>query len=109
MASSFTSSRPWHPVGVEALVVYCSDGRWTEAFEEFARQSLRLRRYDRYVVPGGPSCVTLRGYQPAREYLSFLVREHNLQRVVLIAHQGCAYFARVTGLDPERCLEELEE
>ena len=109
MAAKFTSPQLWSAAGVQGLVVYCSDGRWTEAFEGFVRQELRLRRFDRYVVPGGPSCLTLRGYQAEREYLTFLIREHGLERVVLIAHQGCTFYGRTTGLDPERCRAEQEE
>ena len=44
----------WHPGRINALAVYCSDGRWGAAFDEFCHRHLRIPRYDRWAVPGGP-------------------------------------------------------
>ena len=58
-------------------------------------------------MPGGPACMA--GYAQARlseegvlEELLFLVKAHELDRVVLIQHQGCAFYAQTLGVDPQR-------
>jgi hypothetical protein len=104
----FTSSA-WSPAPVEALAIFCSDGRWREAFDDFCRRGLRLRRYDRYSIPGGPACIALKGSQAAREHLTFLVRAHEIERIVVVTHQGCAFYGRLLGMDPEDCLPQQEE
>jgi hypothetical protein len=38
------------------------------------------------------------------EQLGFLVRAHEVRRVVLIAHYGCAYYADLLGQGPDDCL-----
>jgi hypothetical protein len=110
----FESSHTWHPERIRALAIYCSDGRWGEAFDEFCHESLGIPRYDRFAVPGGPVWLTLRDvtlmapYEAARSELDFLVRAHELERIVLIAHYGCAVYAHLLGKDPEGCLEAQE-
>src|SRR5262245_3227862 len=108
-APCFTSTELWDPERVGALVLYCSDGRWGEAFDEFCHRRLLIPRYDRWAVPGGPVCLLpgdadggfCRG---AWEQVAFLVRAHQLRRVVLIAHYGCAYYAELLGQGPDDCL-----
>ena len=53
---------------------------------------------NRLSVPGGPACLA--GHPQAHleeqgivDELNFLVEVHKLKRVVLIAHQGCAFYA----------------
>ncbi|HEU4752026.1 MAG TPA: hypothetical protein VFU47_02880, partial [Armatimonadota bacterium] len=57
---SFTSRETWNPERIGALAIYCSDGRWGEAFDEFCHRGLGLPRYDRFAVPGGPVWLTVR-------------------------------------------------
>jgi hypothetical protein len=108
-APCFTSTQPWNPGRVGALAVYCSDGRWGEAFDEFCHRRLLIPRYDRWAVPGGPACLVPgdagEGFcRGVWEQLGFLVRAHELRRVVLIAHHGCAYYAELLGQGPDDCL-----
>ena len=56
----FTSRHPWNPERIGALAIYCSDGRWGEAFDEFCHEGLRIPRYDRFAVPGGPLWLVMR-------------------------------------------------
>jgi hypothetical protein len=111
----FTSSYPWNPERIRALAIYCSDGRWGAAFDDFCHEGLGLPRYDRFAVPGGPVWLTLRDvslldpYGVAREQLHFLVEAHQLERIVLISHYGCAYYAHLLGLDPDGCLPEQQQ
>jgi hypothetical protein len=97
-AAVYAGRTPFDPHRVGAAAVYCSDGRFGEQMDEFLHQGLGLPRYDRVAVPGGAACLAGRGggswQQRAalEEQLSFLIREHALRRVVLIAHAGCAFY-----------------
>src|SRR5919204_3023448 len=62
----------WHPERIGALALYCSDGRWGEAFDEFCHRHLQIPRYDRLAVPGGPAWMAPRA--DSRD-LSQLARE----------------------------------
>ncbi len=95
----FLASIPWAEKRIHALAIYCSDGRWGQILDEFCYDGLGLPRYDRFAVPGGPAWLTVRHISlltpnsAAREQLKFLVEAHELERIILINHQGCAYYA----------------
>ena len=83
---------------IHAAALYCSDGRMGEHFDDFLQNGLSLPRYDRVSLPGGPACLA--GHPQASleekgvvDELQFLVEVHQLKRVVLIAHQGCAFYS----------------
>lgn len=83
---------------IHAAAIYCSDGRIGEHFDDFLSNGLSLPRYDRVALPGGPACLA--GHPQAHleeqgvvDELNFLVSVHGLKRVVLIAHQSCAFYA----------------
>ena len=107
--SVFTSAKRWNPERIGALALYCSDGRWGEAFDEFCHRHLQIPRYDRWAVPGGPAWLATQndelGFgQTAREQLDFLVQAHQLERIVLNTHYGCAYYGHRLGQQAEECL-----
>lgn len=90
---------------IHAAAIYCSDGRVGEQFDDFLQNGLMLPRYDRVALPGGPACIA--GHTEAHveeqgiiQELNFLAEVHGLRRVVLIAHQGCAFYATRLGLPP---------
>lgn len=92
---------------IHAAAVYCSDGRVGEHFDDFLQNGLQLPRYDRVALPGGPGCLA--GHIEARleevgviDELKFLVDAHELERVVLVQHEGCAFYAHRLGVDRER-------
>jgi hypothetical protein len=95
---SFTSTDVWNDKRVGALAVYCSDGRWGEAFDEFCHRGLSIPRYDRFAVPGGPAWFAHDDedhpdlFKAAHDQIEFLVRSHALDRVVLFTHWGCAFY-----------------
>jgi hypothetical protein len=113
--SIFTSSETYNPSRIRAMALYCSDGRWGEAFDEFCQRRLLLPRYDRWAVPGGPAWVLPRdgrqeGQQVARAQLGFLIKAHELERLVLITHYGCAYYGDMLHQEPDACLPlQMEE
>ena len=93
----FESSVKHNTERIQAAAVYCSDGRFGEQFDELMHTALGLPHYDRLAVPGGPACLarhfsTYREEDGVTEQLRFLVQVHELERVVLIAHQGCAFY-----------------
>lgn len=92
---------------IRAAALYCSDGRVGEHFDDFLQNGLSLPRYDRVSLPGGPACLA--GHPQAHleeqgviDELQFLVEVHGLKRVVLIAHQGCAFYVTRLALKEPR-------
>jgi hypothetical protein len=105
----YTCSETWNAERIGALALYCSDGRWGEAFDEFCHKRLLIPRYDRLAVPGGPAWLVPREphgelYQATRAQLDFLVRVHELERIVLITHYGCAFYRELLRLPAEECV-----
>src|SRR5262249_21208932 len=112
--TAFTSMERWHDERIGALALYCSDGRWGEAFDEFCHKHLQMPRYDRWAVPGGPAWLAAPDggghlYQAAREQIDFLVRAHELERIVLITHFGCAYYGHRLHRSPKDCVPAQAE
>src|SRR5437016_3250055 len=56
----YTSTETWNAERIGALALYCSDGRWGEAFDDFCHRRLLIPRYDRWAVPGGPAWLVAR-------------------------------------------------
>ena len=94
----YESRIPYEQTRIHAAAIYCSDGRVGEQFDDFLQNGLGLPRYDRVALPGGPACLA--GHTEAHleeqgvvDELKFLVNVHELERIVLIAHEGCAFYA----------------
>jgi hypothetical protein len=107
--SVYTCAETWNPERIGAMAVYCSDGRWGEAFDEFCHKRLLLPRYDRWAVPGGPAWLApsvMNGdiYPATHVQLDFLVRAHALERIVLITHFGCAFYRELLRRPAVSCL-----
>jgi Putative carbonic anhydrase len=103
---------------VHAAAVYCSDGRLGEQMDDFLGNCLCLPRYDRLAVPGGAAVLashfaTYREQEASIEQLRFLAEVHGLERVVLVAHSGCAFYSErlhVASIDLRaRQVEDLEK
>jgi hypothetical protein len=112
--SVFTSTERWHEERIGALALYCSDGRWGKAFDEFCHGYLQIPRYDRWAVPGGPAWLAAPEgsgdfYQAAHEQLDFLMQVHELERIVLITHYGCAHYGQRLRRNPRECLPAQTE
>ena len=93
----FESALPFNKGRIQAAAIYCSDGRFGEQIDDFLHNELKLPRYDRVAVPGGPACLAghftaYRHEEGVIEFLKFLVDVHQISRVVLIAHQNCAFY-----------------
>jgi hypothetical protein len=110
---AYRSSIAYEASRIHAAAVYCSDGRVGEHFDDFLQQGLKLPRYDRVALPGGPACLA--GHTEAHleeqgvvDELKFLVDVHELKRIVLIAHGGCAFYSKRLKL-PEEYLEPQQK
>lgn len=101
----FESSARFDPNRIGAAAVYCSDGRFGEHFDEFLHNALQLPRYDRLALPGGAACLAghflaFRDEEALVDQLRFLIRVHGLERVVLVAHQDCAFYSERLHVPP---------
>ena len=114
----YESSVPFAAERIQAVAVYCSDGRFGEQVDDLLQNALQLPGYDRLALPGGGACLahhfsTYREEEAALSQLRFLVEAHSLQRVVLIAHEDCAFYTErlhVSQLQLEtRQREDLEK
>jgi hypothetical protein len=102
---AFESSFPLDPQRMQAAAVYCSDGRLGEQVDDLMHRGLGLPRYDRLAVPGGAACLaghfaTYREEEGVVEQLRFLLTVHEVRRVVLIAHEGCAFYLERLRVSP---------
>ncbi len=93
----WTSPTPHSKDRIRTAAVYCSDGRFGEQFDDLCHNALDLPRYDRLAVPGGAACLAghfsaHREEHAVEQQLKFLIEVHEIERVVLIAHQDCAYY-----------------
>jgi hypothetical protein len=108
--AAYHAMERWHPERIGALALYCSDGRWGEAFDEFCHRHLQIPHYDRWAAPGGPAWVNAppgtEYFKATRTQLDFLVRAHGLERIVLITHFGCAWYGHLLKRPVEECLTE---
>ena len=97
----FVASRTWSPERPENLVVTCSDGRYHPQMEEFIRAEVS-ETPDLVAVPGGPVVIDpwASSFDQGRatdEALRLLFTMHELRRVWLLAHQGCAFYLNKFG------------
>jgi carbonic anhydrase len=95
-----------HP---DALALYCSDGRFTDAVEALLRE-LGYPRLDTLTIPGGAALLehtsaSLGGVETVRDAVSFLIAGHKTKHVVLVAHESCGYYkGRLPYDSPESML-----
>jgi hypothetical protein len=112
--AAYHAKERWDPERIGALSLYCSDGRWGEAFDEFCHRHLNIPRYDRLAVPGGPAWIAACAENPAqvhatRVQVDFLMKVHELESVVLITHYGCAWYGHRLQRSPDECLPAQAE
>ena len=110
----FATSQPFDENRIGAAAVYCSDGRFGEHFDDFLHNALKLPRYDRLAVPGGAACLAghflaFKEEEALIEQLRFLIKAHGLDRVVLIAHQDCGFYAERLHVSPSQVESQQRE
>jgi hypothetical protein len=110
----FGSSERFDENRVGAAAVYCSDGRYGDHFDDFLHNALKLPRYDRLAVPGGAACLaghflSFREEEALIEQVRFLIKAHGIDRVVLIAHQDCAFYTERLHVSPSEIESQQRE
>jgi hypothetical protein len=111
MSAAHTSKQKFESEHPDALAVYCSDGRFTDAVEELLH-AIGHPRLDTMTLPGGPALFELTtadfaGLEAARTAAAFLVKGHGIKHVVLLAHEGCGYYrARNPGVEGEDIIQK---
>lgn len=108
----FACATPYVEDRIGAVAIYCSDGRLGDHTDDFLHQGLSLPRYDRLACPGGAAGLSGRSTAywesvALTTQLRFLVQAHCVQVIVLIAHEGCAYYRERLGL-PADMIEEQQ-
>jgi len=104
---TFHSTTPFVDGPITDLAVFCSDARFGAQSEQFIASVLGHTRFDRLVAPGGPACMLdwtadLDDEVETVERLKwFLIDNHEIDRVILIAHEGCAYYTIKLGIGAE--------
>jgi hypothetical protein len=115
---TYESPLPFDAERIHAAAVHCSDGRFGEHIDDFLHNVLGLPKYDRLAIPGGSACLaghfaTYREEEALAEQLRFLITAHRIKRVVLIAHEGCAYYIERLHVSPlqlhEKQIGDLEK
>ncbi len=97
-APVFRSALPIPPPGrAEALVIMCNSWEWRRHTQEFLATGLGLKEYDQVSIPGGVQWLALPDILPkhnkvARWMTEYLVRKHNLSRVICVAHEDCSAY-----------------
>jgi hypothetical protein len=101
---TFHSSTPFVDGPITDLAVFCSDARFGAQSEEFVTSLLGHSRFDRLVAPGGPACMLDwtadldDEIETVQRLKWFLIENHDIDRVLLIAHEGCAYYTIKLGV-----------
>lgn len=97
------STRSFEEKTPEAIAIHCSSGRFSTHFDEFLTKTLDLPRCHRLAVPGGPVLLAgrLASYwegSGVENQARFMIETNSAKRVILIAHEGCAYYSCKLGL-----------
>ena len=87
----FRSALKWDATRPHILVIACSDGRQQEPTDEFLKNSLGIRQYDRLYIAGGGGALSASGKdylraQQLRRECRFLVDVHEIEKIVLLFH-----------------------
>src|SRR5256885_637483 len=107
--AAYHATERWQPERIGAMALYCSDGRWGEAFDEFCHRHLQIPRYDRWAMPGGPAWLAGPPPDPLPQAApgqpDFLVQAPELERILLITHFRCPWDCHKLKQPPEECLQ----
>ncbi|MGO8750143.1 MAG: carbonic anhydrase [Thermoguttaceae bacterium] len=114
LESIYHCKLPFEASRTQAAAIYCSDGRFGEHMDDFLHNALKLPRYDRLTIPGGVACLgghfrSFREEDALLAHLRFLIAVHRLRRVVLIAHEECAFYTEGLHLPAARALQQQLE
>ena len=94
-----------HP---DALVIQCSDGRYTPIVAELMHSN-GIERYDVMAMPGGPALLDMASAsilqsEACRNGTSFLVKGHGIKKIWLLAHAGCGFYKNALNGMPSQSI-----
>jgi hypothetical protein len=106
----YVSRCAWLDQVDHVLVTFCSEPRYREAIVEFLGTK-GIIRYDQAVLPGGPAIILQSSFTfiNDRARIKLLLDEHQINRVIGIAHLNCAYYRhRYENVSPQD-MREMQE
>lgn len=82
----------------DTLIICCSAYDVNPYFVEFLREGLNVKDYDVIAIPGGIQLLTVFQLIPKAanvlmKFVNFLVKRHQIKRLILIGHQECGWYA----------------
>lgn len=98
--SIYKSQAPFAERESAVLVIACNSNVFLPYTREFLEKHLGLSEgsYDLLAVPGGAQFLLLTEYLPkfawvGHRWVKFLVERHRLRKIIVIAHQDCAWYS----------------
>ena len=98
--SVYVSQSPFQDKNSTVLVATCSSHDALPYVREFLDRHLKLPEgsYNLLAVPGGAQFMVLSEYLPkfswaGRKWLAFAVEKLKVSRIILVAHEGCSWYA----------------
>jgi len=84
----------------DSLVIHCSDPRFQDAFYEFTRKELGLKRPAPIIIPGCTASFGVQGFMPKRwhalrSWIELMTEHNKFQRVVIINHDDCKGYSSI--------------
>ncbi|MDP3696791.1 MAG: hypothetical protein Q8R55_02040 [Candidatus Taylorbacteria bacterium] len=84
----------------DSLLIHCSDPRFQDAFYEFTRKELGLKRPAPITIPGCTASFGVQGFMPKRwhalrSWIELMAEHNKFQRVVIINHDDCKGYSSV--------------
>ena len=84
----------------DSLVIHCSDPRFQDAFYEFTRKELGLKRPALITVPGCTASFGVQVFMPKRwhalrGWIELMAEYNKFQRVVIINHDDCRGYSSI--------------
>ena len=97
----YDTPMPLNDDKTETLVIHCGDHRFQAPIDEFLREGLKRKFFDRLVLPGGPQFLIAGSYLPkfewaGRRWAKFLIKQHGLREMICIAHEDCGWYKDIT-------------
>ncbi len=89
----------------EALVIHCGDPRFQTAFRRFVTEELGIQHYALIVLGGGVHAFGAQSFLPKNfkilwEQVKFFIRSQNLKQVIIINHEDCGWYHKLSGYHP---------
>ena len=93
----YQTKLPWREEETETLIIHCSDHRFQAHIDEFIREEVKRKSFDRLVFPGGPQFLLASTFLPkfewaGRRWVKYLIKQHGIKEVICIAHENCGWY-----------------